>query len=339
MRVRAHARPILLATVVFSSALPGPVLAQAARGGVGSGSVTAEEPDATKPRVPQAPGTRSSSVRGRAAETARKAGTSRQAAGAGQTGMARAGQSRTSTGQSGQAALRAGSAPAPGPVQAQGAEQIDVHADPVALHAGGGLLRPQDAPKAISVVGSDFIARQAPSATAFDLVALLPGANVASSDPLGFSPQTNISVRGLNGDAIGYVLEGAPLNDIAYYTGYPSQFADSENYDSIALQQGAADLDSPVLNAAGGLMSLRFRTPAEKAGGQVDISYGSYDTNREFIRLDSGEIGKTGLRGFVSYSHGASDNWRGPGRDVRQHVDFKLQKDWGHGNTASLLGS
>lgn len=339
MRVRAHARPILLATVVFSSALPGPVLAQATSGGVGSGSVTAEEPDATKPRVPQAPGTRSSSVRGRAAETARKAGTSRQATGAGQTGKARTGQSRTTTGQSGHAAVRAGSSPAPGPVQAQGAEQIDVHADPVALHAGGGLLRPQDAPKAISVVGSDFIARQAPSATAFDLVALLPGANVASSDPLGFSPQTNISVRGLNGDAIGYVLEGAPLNDIAYYTGYPSQFADSENYDSIALQQGAADLESPVLNAAGGLMSLRFRTPAEKAGGQVDISYGSYDTNREFIRLDSGEIGKTGLRGFVSYSHGASDNWRGPGRDVRQHVDFKLQKDWGHGNTASLLGS
>ncbi|MCX2562344.1 hypothetical protein OQ252_13270, partial [Acetobacter farinalis] len=51
-----------------------------------------------------------------------------------------------------------------------------MRADPVALHAGGGLLRPQDEPKAVSVVGSDFIARQAPSATAFDLVALLPGA-------------------------------------------------------------------------------------------------------------------------------------------------------------------
>lgn len=227
----------------------------------------------------------------------------------------------------------------PGPVQAQNPEQVLVTVDPVALHAGGGMIRPQDVPQSISTVGADYIARQAPSATAYDLVAILPGANVSGSDPFGFSPQTNISVRGLNNDAIGYTLEGMPLNDVAYYTGYPSQFADSENYESVSLAQGAADIESPVLNAAGGLMKLRFRTPAEKAGGMVNMSYGSYDTNREFIRVDSGEIGKTGLRGFVSYSHGATDNWRGAGRDQRQHVDFKLLKTWGNQNSAALLGS
>ncbi|MDN7350113.1 TonB-dependent receptor [Acetobacter senegalensis] len=227
----------------------------------------------------------------------------------------------------------------PSSAQAEGVEHVEVTADPVALHAGGGMIRPQTVPQSVSVIGSDYIARQAPSATAYDLVSVLPGANVSSSDPLGFSPQTNISVRGLNGDAIGYALEGMPLNDIAYYTGYPSQFADSENYESVALAQGSADIESPVLNAAGGLMNLRFRTPAEKAGGMVNVSYGSYDTNREFIRLDSGEIGKTGLRGFVSYSHGAADNWRGPGRDERQHVDFKLLKTWGRQNSVALLGS
>lgn len=189
------------------------------------------------------------------------------------------------------------------------------------------------------MVGQEYIRLQSPTATAFELVSQLPGANVSGSDPFGFSPQTNISVRGMNGDAIGYVLEGMPLNDIAYYTGYPSQFADSENYESIALQQGSPDLDSPVMNAAGGLMKLRFRTPAEKAGGQFSASYGSYDTNREFLRLDTGEIGhNTGLRGFVSYSHSATDNWRGAGRDERQHVDFKLEKTWGQGNSAGLLG-
>ncbi|OUI79599.1 TonB-dependent receptor [Acetobacter orientalis] len=239
--------------------------------------------------------------------------------------------------QAGQGAVR--HAPAPAPVQAGGPEVLNVTANPVADHAGGGLIRPQTQPQAMSVVGQDFIARQAPSATAYDLLALAPGANVATSDPLGLSPQVNISVRGLNGDAIGYVLEGMPLNDIAYYSGYPSQFADSENYESIALAQGAAQLESPVLNAAGGLMNLRFRTPAEKAGGMVNISYGSYNTNREFIRLDSGEIGHTGLKGFVSYSHSAADNWRGPGRDERQHVDFKLLKTWGQNNSAALVGT
>ncbi len=140
----------------------------------------------------------------------------------------------------------------------------------------------------MSSVDSSFIARQAPISTAYQLISLLPGANVAASDAMGLSPQTTISVRGLNTDSIGYVLEGMPLNDLAFYSGYPSQFADGENYRQVALSQGAADLDSPVLNAAGGLMSLSFRDPARKAGGMAEVSYGSYNSNREFIRLDTG---------------------------------------------------
>ncbi|MFT8611563.1 MAG: TonB-dependent receptor [Gluconobacter oxydans] len=204
---------------------------------------------------------------------------------------------------------------------------------------GGGLIHLQDGVKSVSTVSQDFISKQAPMATAFQLASMLPGANVASSDPMGFSPNTNITVRGLDNSAIGYVLEGMPLNDVAYYSGTPSQFADSENYQEIALAQGSADLDSPVLNAAGGLMNLTFRDPAKKAGGDASVSYGSYNTNREFIRLDTGDIAHTGIRGFVSYSHGATDNWRGPGRDEKQHVDFKFLKEWGQGNRASLLGS
>lgn len=209
----------------------------------------------------------------------------------------------------------------------------------VGTQPGGGLIREEDAAKSVSTIGTDFMRKQAPSATAFDMVSLLPGANVSSSDPLGFSPQTNISVRGLGGDSLGYVLEGMPLNDIAYYNGYPGQFADTENYQSVSLEQGSADLDSPVLNAAGGLMNLSFRDPSTRAGGYADVSYGSYNTNRQFLRLETGQIGHTGIRGFVSYSHGYTDNWRGPGHDERQHIDFKFLREWGAGNRVSVLGT
>ncbi|MHC0614114.1 TonB-dependent receptor [Komagataeibacter oboediens] len=209
----------------------------------------------------------------------------------------------------------------------------------VGTQPGGGLIRAEDAAKSVSTIGTDFMRKQAPSATAFDMVSLLPGANVSSSDALGFSPQTNITVRGLGGDSLGYVLEGMPLNDIAYYNGYPGQFADTENYQSVSLAQGTADLDSPVLNAAGGLMSMSLRDPSMRAGGYADVSYGSYNTNRQFLRLDTGQIGHTGIRGFVSYSHGYTDNWRGPGHDERQHIDFKFLREWGAGNRVSVLGT
>ncbi|WP_183118556.1 TonB-dependent receptor [Gluconacetobacter azotocaptans] len=244
-------------------------------------------------------------------------------------------------------AASSGTVPEGTPVRRPAGERIVVTGDGTFATAngrignqpGGGLIRPETATRSVSTLSADAIARQAPSASAFDMVALLPGANVSSSDPLGFAAQTNLNVRGLSGDSIGYVLEGMPLNDIAYYSGYPGQFADNENYDEIALAQGSADLDSPVLNASGGLMSLRFRDPSHDAGGMVDASYGSYHTDRAFARIDTGEIGHSGIRAFVSYSHGETSNWRGSGRDRRQHIDFKAVKEWGDGNRVSVLGT
>ncbi len=204
---------------------------------------------------------------------------------------------------------------------------------------GGGLIGAQDAAVSRSTVSTDFIAKQAPSASAFDLLRLSPGANTSSSDPYGLSPSVNLAVRGLNGDEIAYVLEGAPLNDIGYYAGYPSQWADSENVTSVTLQQGTADLATPTINAGGGLVELNLRDPAGAPGGFGSVSYGSYHENREFLRLDTGKLPGTNILGFVSFSNTEADNDRGPGRDHRQHVDFKFTDSWGDGNRIAIAGS
>ncbi|TLU74403.1 TonB-dependent receptor [Lichenicoccus roseus] len=228
---------------------------------------------------------------------------------------------------------------------AQGAEQIVVEgqggfdsADGVHGTApGGGLISVQTGPQSSSEVTRDFIQKQSPSANAFQLISLVPGANVSTADPLGLSTQVGLTVRGLGETEIGTLLDGMPLNDAAYYNSYPSQFIDSENLESVSLAQGSADLDAPLLNAAGGVLSLMSRDPSGHAGGFIDGSYGSYHSNREFIRLESGTLGASGLRAYLSYSHAAADNARGEGRDKRQHVDFKLVREWGDGNDASLL--
>ncbi len=205
--------------------------------------------------------------------------------------------------------------------------------------AGGGLIKTQTAAKSVSTVSSAFIQTQGAIQNAYQYVALTPGALVSMTDPYGLSTQGSINIHGLGQDELGYVLEGMPLNDIGYYTAYPSQFLDSENIDEISLGQGSADLDSPVISAAGGLMNITMLDPSVKPGGLVDLSYGSYNANREFIRLDSGFIFNTGLRGFISYSHTNADNWHGPGRVSREHVDYKLVKEWGDGNRFTLSGT
>ncbi len=210
---------------------------------------------------------------------------------------------------------------------------------PVGGQPGGGLIRDETATKSVSTVSSDFLRRAAPTENAYQLVSLLPGATVSQADPLGLSAESDLSLRGLGSDEIGYVLEGMPLNDIAYYTGYPGQFADTENIERISLSQGTDDLDTPVINASGGLLSLTLRDPAAHEGVFAEIAYGSYHTSKDFIRLDTGELGASGIRGFVSYSQETADNWRGSGHDNRQHVDVKLVRDWANGDHVSLIGT
>ncbi|WP_353229988.1 TonB-dependent receptor [Novosphingobium sp.] len=217
-------------------------------------------------------------------------------------------------------------------------------ADPAAIRVVGhpdpeGLLPDQTAPKAVSAISADFITKQAPTLNAFQLINLLPGANVASSDPYGLSVSSSLTLRGLGQDEIGVLMEGAPQNDIGYYYAYPSQFADAENVRQVTLSQGAVDIDSPVVGTAGGLLSLTLDDPRARRGGLIDLSLGSYNEARAFVRFDTGRIGKTGLKAFVSYSYNRADNWRGSGFDTRHHIDAKLLNEWGDGNRASLAVS
>ncbi|MEG3171954.1 TonB-dependent receptor [Sphingomonas sp. ZB1N12] len=199
-----------------------------------------------------------------------------------------------------------------------------------------GLLPDQKVPRAQSAISADFIVKQAPTLNAFQLVTLLPGANVASSDPYGLSTSSSLTLRGLGQDEIGVLMEGAPQNDIGYYYAYPSQFADPENLKRISLAQGSVDIDSPTLGGAGGLLSLALDDPKTRPGALVDLSLGSYAARRAFVRIDSGTIGNTGLKAFLSYSNTRADNWRGAGYDTRQHIDAKILGEWGAGNRASL---
>lgn len=211
--------------------------------------------------------------------------------------------------------------------------QVIGHPDPE------GLLPDQTAPKAVSAISADFITKQAPTLNAYQLVNLLPGANVSTSDPYGLSATSSLTMRGLGQDAIGVLMEGAPQNDIGYYVAYPSQFADAENVRQVTLAQGSVDIDSPVVGATGGLLSLTLDDPRSDSGALVNLSAGSYAERRVFMRLDTGAIGATGLKAFVSYSNNRADNWRGAGFDKRQHVDAKLLREWGDGNRASIAVS
>lgn len=203
---------------------------------------------------------------------------------------------------------------------------------------GGGLMPPQTVAKSRSGITRDFIAKQSPTANPVSMVASLPGVVYSGNDPLGTNDdQQGLSVRGLDQTEIGYLYEGIPTAAPVYLLPYTSSTADNENIQSITLTQGSPDITSPLYNAVGGELTESLRDPSHKFGGLANFSYGSFSLKREFIRMDTGDIGHTGIRGFLSFSARTADEWRGVGQTRRYHVDGKFVKEWGEGNKASFV--
>lgn len=230
---------------------------------------------------------------------------------------------------------RAATAPAPLMASARPEEIAVTGRSQRTRQPGGGLLRVETAPKAVQTVTHDFIAKLAPSVNVQQVLAMLPSVNVAQADPFGlFTGQVN--VRGFDQTEVGWLLDGAPLNDIGGGQFYSNEVLESENLETVSLQPGSVDIGSPVTSASAGLTSMTMSNPSHHRGGVMDVSFGSFDTFRQFLRLNSGDIGNSGVRAMFAFSHTKGNNWRGPGQAEKYHYDFKLVKDFQNGSHTGL---
>jgi iron complex outermembrane receptor protein len=202
----------------------------------------------------------------------------------------------------------------------------------------GGLMVRKDATKTVSTVTADFIQKQDPATDVFQLIKFLPGANTASADPYNLN-SGQITVHGLDSTQMGFSQDGAPIQVESGGSVFPGQWLDNENTETVTLTQGSADLASPFTGALGGIVDVRLRQPSKTFGGLVDLSIGSESAKRAFLRVDTGYIGNTGIRAFVSGSVINAEHFRGPGKDNKKVVNAAIMKDFDDGSFIKLSAS
>lgn len=123
------------------------------------------------------------------------------------------------------------------------------------------------------------------------------------------------------------------------YSTYTPSLVDSENMGQVNVMQGAVDINSPTYNATGAEISATIRRPTDRQNIHVAGSGGSYGTNKDFIRYDTGETGNSGVRAFASGSYARSDMWRGDGNIRKWHVDAAVTKSWAdHSDSEVIFG-
>lgn len=204
---------------------------------------------------------------------------------------------------------------------------------------GGGLMKSQRTPAAVSSITPEAIEQKMPAASPLMLTTTIPGVNYGGSDPYGLAIRAFLSLRGLDQSEIGFLVEGTPAIEPVSYNPYLETNVDNENISDITVMAGNSRLQDPIVNATGGEFIISTRKPGDTFGVRLNGTFGKFAGRRGFVRVDTGEIGNTGLSSYLSYSRTEGDTFVGPGRSSRDHFDFKARKEWSGGSDSTLFVS
>ena len=172
------------------------------------------------------------------------------------------------------------------------------------------------------------IAILAPGTSPLNAIAKLPGVNFQSADAFGaYEWSERVSIRSFNQNQIGFTLDGIPLGDGSYGNTnglHISRAISSENVGQTIVSQGAGAIGTQATNNLGGTVEFRSSDPTAGFGLKANATYGSNDTYRAFLRLDTGVLGDDGPAAYVSYGYLTTDKWKGFGKQKQDQVNAKF---------------
>jgi len=193
----------------------------------------------------------------------------------------------------------------------------------------------------VQTVSMRDIALLTPGTSPIKAIEKLPGVNYQAADPFGaYEWSTRISLRGFNQNQLGFTLDGVPLGDMSYgnHNGlHISRAIISENTGTVTVAQGAGSLATASTSNLGGTLQFTSRDPAREADVVASGTYGSDDTMRGFVRLESGDITPGGLRGYLSYGYLKTDKWKGFGEQRQHQINAKLVQPIGDGSISGFF--
>ncbi|MGV3771242.1 MAG: TonB-dependent receptor [Sphingobium phenoxybenzoativorans] len=191
----------------------------------------------------------------------------------------------------------------------------------------------------VQTIGKDDIALLTPGTTPLKAISKLPGVNFQSADAFGaYEWSSRISLRGFNQNQLGFTLDGVPLGDMSYgnYNGlHVSRAIISENLGTVAVSQGAGSLSTASISNLGGTLQFTSRDPSADMDIVASGTYGSDETMRGFVRVESGDMG--GVRGYASYGYLKADKWKGVGKQEQHQANAKIVADVGDGKITGFV--
>ena len=185
------------------------------------------------------------------------------------------------------------------------------------------------------------IAVEAPGTSPLKAIERLPGVSFQSADAFGnYEWSARIVLRSFNQNQLGFTLDGVPLGDMSYgnHNGlHISRAIISENVARVDVAQGSGALGTASSSNLGGTVAFVSRRPADMFGFDVAGTYGSEDTTRGFVRIDTGAFGPAGTALSLSFVDHRMDKWKGVGEQNQQQINFSLLQPVGRGEITGFI--
>jgi len=201
-----------------------------------------------------------------------------------------------------------------------------------------GSVSEQTATKTRVAVSQEYLQKQVAGQSIMQSLNQVPGVNFTNNDAYG-SSGGNIRIRGFDNAHISGTFDGMPVNDSGNYALYTNQIIDPELIESLDVNLGTTDVDSPTASATGGTVAFRSLTPQREMGGEFIVSVGDDSYRRAFGRFETGEFGPWATKAWIAASALEYDKFKGPGDMEKQQYNFKIQQDFGDsGDFVTLAG-
>ncbi len=121
---------------------------------------------------------------------------------------------------------------------------------------------------------------------------------------------TYLKIRGFDQRRVGVLFNGIPFNDPEDHQVWWVDLPDlAASIGDIQVQRGVTN-SVGGMTAIGGTVNIVSAPLAEKAGGLFSVNRGSYGTQRQMIRYETGNLHGSGLKSSLRLTHQQSDGYR-----------------------------
>lgn len=203
----------------------------------------------------------------------------------------------------------------------------------------GGVDVP-DTSKAKATLTQDWIKHQVGGQSVNDLINYVPGVSYTNNDPYG-GTSGNFYIRGFDNTRVSETFDGVTLNDDGNYALYGGELLDSEVIESVTVNLGTTDVDSPTSSATGSTVNFVSHTPSDQLGGKFAGGYGTNNFYRLFGMVETGQVGPFGTKAWFSASRTGNDSpYNNYGKISRWELNGKVYQPIhdGHDDFLSLAG-